>query len=346
MSRLETIVSKRNTLSAPLGANGIFAGEIEELSSFQELTVNIAGAPNTNAPAILYLEFSPNGTNWDVTIPLVLSAPEIAPLTLRVILPYFRVRYVNDSVALTQLRITTLLHRTAAKQLTRFLHQQIEENEPIENLRAVIAGEKNDGSYRHVSLTDLGEVKITSTSLPLPSGAATESTLSARLADTTFTSRINTLGQKNSTNSTPVVIASDQSAIAITGTITSDIGDTNGLALDVTVNSLLKETTFTSRINTLGQKTSSASMPVVIASNQSAIPVTIVEGGVSSGVQKTLYDIGDTDIYIGTAAQGTASSANAWLIKKITLDINGNPASTLYSTDTAIWDNRVSESYS
>src|SRR5262249_1999123 len=40
--------------------------------------------------------------------------------------------------------------------------------------------------------------------------------LSTRLADATFTARINTLGQKTMANSTPVVIASDQSAIPVT----------------------------------------------------------------------------------------------------------------------------------
>lgn len=49
-------------------------------------------------------------------------------------------------------------------------------------------------------------------------GAATEATLATRLADATFTSRINTQGQKTMAASTPVVIASDQSAIAVTST--------------------------------------------------------------------------------------------------------------------------------
>jgi hypothetical protein len=81
-----------------------------------------------------------------------------------------------------------------------------------------------------------GTVAISAASLPLPAGAATEATLatrasettlstrasettlSTRLADSTFTGRINTLGQKTMANSTPVVIASDQSAIAVTTT--------------------------------------------------------------------------------------------------------------------------------
>lgn len=75
---------------------------------------------------------------------------------------------------------------------------------------------------------------ISAASLPLPTGAATEATLATRaseatlatraseatlatrLADATFTARINTLGQKTSANSTPVVIASDQSALPVT----------------------------------------------------------------------------------------------------------------------------------
>ncbi|MGI0060505.1 MAG: hypothetical protein ACREBJ_12140, partial [Nitrosotalea sp.] len=51
---------------------------------------------------------------------------------------------------------------------------------------------------------------ISAVALPLPAGAATETTLSTRLADSTFTGRINTQGQKAMSASTPVVIASDQ----------------------------------------------------------------------------------------------------------------------------------------
>lgn len=54
--------------------------------------------------------------------------------------------------------------------------------------------------------------------LPLPTSASTETTLSTRLADATFTARINTLGQKTSALSTPVVLASDQSTLSFTPT--------------------------------------------------------------------------------------------------------------------------------
>jgi hypothetical protein len=53
----------------------------------------------------------------------------------------------------------------------------------------------------------------------------------------------------------------------ISGTITSNIGTTNGLALDSTLSSL------SNKFNSLGQKNSASSVPVVIASDQSSIPV-------------------------------------------------------------------------
>lgn len=116
-------------------------------------------------------------------------------------------------------------------------------------------------------------------------------------------------------------------------------------ATETTLSSKLSESTFSNRINTLGQKTMSASTPVVIASNQSALPVSIISGD-AGGVKKTLYDISNTIIYIGIAAQGTSSNIGAWLIKKTTLDADGNPVSTLYSNDTAVWDDRISTMYS
>ena len=56
---------------------------------------------------------------------------------------------------------------------------------------------------------------VSAASLPLPFGAATETTLSS------IDGKLGSLGQKTMANSAPVVISSDQSAIPITGSITA-----------------------------------------------------------------------------------------------------------------------------
>jgi hypothetical protein len=67
-----------------------------------------------------------------------------------------------------------------------------------------------------VNIQDGGNsITIDATALPLPTGAATETTLATILADATFTARINTLGQKAMAASTPVVLASDQSTLNV-----------------------------------------------------------------------------------------------------------------------------------
>lgn len=68
---------------------------------------------------------------------------------------------------------------------------------------------------------------ISAAALPLPTGASTEATLAGVLTSTNFQARINTLGQKTAANSTPVVLASDQSAIPITNQTSSTATLTN-----------------------------------------------------------------------------------------------------------------------
>lgn len=55
-------------------------------------------------------------------------------------------------------------------------------------------------------------------------------------------------------------------------------------------------------------------------------------------------DIGASTIYVGRAALATATSASAWLIKRVTL-VDGNPTAIQWTSTTAVWDNRVSETY-
>lgn len=66
--------------------------------------------------------------------------------------------------------------------------------------------------------------------ISLPTGAATETTLAAASAKLPAT-----LGQKTMANSLAVVVASDQSAVPVSGTVTANIGTSGSLALDASV---------------------------------------------------------------------------------------------------------------
>lgn len=73
-----------------------------------------------------------------------------------------------------------------------------------------------DGSATDASATD--PLPVTTASLPLPSGASTEATLSA------LNTKVPAQGQAAMAASAPVVIASNQSAVPVSGTVTANAG--------------------------------------------------------------------------------------------------------------------------
>lgn len=160
----------------------------------------------------------------------------------------------------------------------------------------------------------------------LPTGAATsalQTTGNSSLSS--IDGKTPTLGQKTMTGSSPVVIASDQSVIPIndnggsltvdgtvastqsgtwninniTGTVSLPTGAATS-ALQTTGNTSLAS--IDTKTPTLGQKTMAASSPVVIASNQSAIPVTdnggslTVDGTVNVGNFPATQNVAVTSI--------------------------------------------------
>jgi|GEM_PF-4763167 len=151
---------------------------------------------------------------------------------------------------------------------------------------------------------------ISAASLPLPTGAATETTLSSVLTE--LLQKTEPADQQHVIIDTipEVEIKNDAgSPIPVTGTIISTpsgvqdvdvVGNTIGLAteatvaaieadtdnLDVLLSTRLADATFTSRINTLGQKLMAASTPVVLASDQTVIPVS--DNGASLTVDGTV----------------------------------------------------------
>lgn len=149
------IVSKNNSTTIPLAANATFIGAIDDVTSYEEIDINLDGGPS-NAPGSLYFEFSTDGSNWDVSVLISgtqLTGPNIIPLPLRVILPYFRVRYVNGTTPQTSFRLTVCYHRTSGSRLTRFLSQPIDTTESVDVTKSItMASRQSDGSYQFLTL--------------------------------------------------------------------------------------------------------------------------------------------------------------------------------------------------
>lgn len=153
-------------------------------------------------------------------------------------------------------------------------------------------------------------------------------------------------GQKAMAASLPVVIASDQSAVPVSGTVTTSppanastnvaqfggsavvTGTGNGGAgiprITVSADSFpaaLLDATFTTRINTQGQKAMAASTPVVLASDQSSIPVTTTP---PANATENVTQFGGTNVSTGTGISGAG-------IPRVTVSSDSFPATQAVS---------------
>lgn len=170
MSKRGITVSTANSSNIALAAGQEFVGQPEDIRAFPEATLNLLGAPSV-APLTLYFEYAQDPADFadpdlHVSVPYTLNGPQsFVPLPLRTVLPYFRIRLVNGATPQTKLRLVTIFHWEPAKQITRVINQVIDENEPVENVRAFIGAKSPDGPF--VNTPANGIVSLLSSSTPL-----------------------------------------------------------------------------------------------------------------------------------------------------------------------------------
>lgn len=151
-------VDNNNSTDAPLGIGEIFTGVWSETGRYAGLTFSGDGKAASPADGVLHLEFSHDGIN--IVRSLILPVDDVdfmSPRTLGVITNYFRVRYVNGSVAQTSFTFRTMLHTTQVQLISR-LDQSLQGAEDVNNVRAVITGVDPDDNFKNVVTTRNGNL--------------------------------------------------------------------------------------------------------------------------------------------------------------------------------------------
>lgn len=140
-----------------------------------------------------------------------------------------------------------------------------------------VGGNDGSGNLRALSVSNTGVLNVAASSLPLPSGAATEATLlTVDSHITAMSAKLPAaLGQLAMAASMSVAIASNQSAVPISvASLPLPSGAATEAKQDVGNSSLAS---IDGKLGSLGQKAMAGSAPVVIASDQSAIPLSAAE---------------------------------------------------------------------
>ena len=176
----------RNSTTTPLAANATFTGAATDVLGYVQIVVTMKMSPNVvpdgdanTAQGSLYVDFSPDGVNWDIQIPIYVRSGIFVPQTYIVVERYFRVRYVNDggASAITDLgltetadtarnqtafRLQSYLLRTGTKELGRTIDQSVSGSDPVSVVRAVIMGKDPDSNYVNAPFSSDGELFTTS----------------------------------------------------------------------------------------------------------------------------------------------------------------------------------------
>lgn len=160
--------------------------------------------------------------------------------------------------------------------------------------------------------TDQGPVPVSASSLPLPTGAATSSLQTSGNASlSSIDGKMASLGQKSMAGSMPVAIASDQSTLAVSAVslpLPSGAATAANQATEIASLSSID-----GKLGSLGQKAMAGSAPVVIASDQSTLPVSAsalpLPSGAATSALQTSGNASLSSIDSKTPALGQALAA-------------------------------------
>jgi hypothetical protein len=105
MITTKTIKKSFNSTTTPLGVGGTYAAPSKDVFAYRK----IIGTIKTDQNGTLYIEQSPDGTNWDVSDSIAITGGTGVGFTVPIVGYRARIRYVNGAVAQTYLRLFTYL---------------------------------------------------------------------------------------------------------------------------------------------------------------------------------------------------------------------------------------------
>lgn len=158
-----------------------------------------------------------------------------------------------------------------------------------------------------------------------------------------------TVGSKTSANSIPVVIASDQGAVTISGTVTANIGTTNGLALDATLAKLTITQGTALGTNTVALMGGSVTTAAPTYTTGQISPLNLTTGGAvrvdnSSWIGSTAPTVGSKTsansipVVIASDQAAIATSTSADITATGTINaLNGTVVATTHGTGSTVF---------
>lgn len=200
INKKATGISTVNSTSVNLTGSSTFTGPWEDISGYATVSV-LVKSDVASATDGLKLELSADGVTVHNDDVYTISANAGKVFSVPAYGKFFRVRYVNGASSQSSFALQTKYFVDYPKPSSHRIDNSIISQDDAELVKAVITGQRPDGTFTNIDTTSAGNLKM-----------------SVEEFDPTV------FGQDTMANSLPVVIASDQSTINVNteGVVASD----------------------------------------------------------------------------------------------------------------------------
>ncbi len=123
-------VDSNNSTNTPLGVSGTFTGTSSDISMYASIVVSVFA----DQAGELQMQFSTDGVNWDI-LNYQVRASILETHRLTITRQYFRIIYLNGTIAQTQFRLQILVG--SQPQLTRGLTTTVEQDDDSIIVRSI-----------------------------------------------------------------------------------------------------------------------------------------------------------------------------------------------------------------
>lgn len=205
-------VSSANSTTTPLNNAATFTGTAEDVSKYPSVTA----ACKTDQGGLMYMEFSPDGTNWDSSLPFTVAAGVNEFHRLSVTRKYFRCRLYNNSGSnQTYLRLQVMFGNQTP--VTSPLNGSVASDADSITTRSVLMGQNDGGDFGFVPVDSSGHLEVAIHGPLLPFGSVhTEKMTPVFQADGVY--GLNSTLTKETSAGTGAVTATNNMLKASTGT--------------------------------------------------------------------------------------------------------------------------------
>lgn len=152
-------ISAVNSSSSPLISNAIFTGQVEEITNYAIIFINVF-ADQPSATDGLCIQYSVDGVNFDFADCYTIPANTGKQFSVPCFTKYFRIKYVNGSVAQTIFRLQVKINTADALDSSHRIMETISEQDDARLVKAVITA-SNGTNFVNATATESGNLKIT-----------------------------------------------------------------------------------------------------------------------------------------------------------------------------------------